>query len=436
MMHGRITRRGWLKTTAVVGALGAVGTGGYALSQRRIRLGLIGAGGRGTQLANVLRWTRARPLYGDVLAVCDVHAARARQLRDAYFPQAELVASYAKLLERDDLDAVVIATPDHWHTAMSLAALDAGKAVYCEKPLTLTVAEGQQLVRAVQQRPQVFQVGTQQRSGWMFQTACALVRNGRLGPLQRIKVSLPNASLPPGSFAGPFTHEPPPAELDWNAWLGQAPWVEFCKQRYNPFRWWFEYSGGFMTDWGAHHIDIAQWAMGLEHGGPTQIEAQAELPNIPNGYNTPQDLQVRLSYENGVTMDVVLDSKVSGIEFVGEQGSIFVNRRRVTGEPLERLAHDPLPANATRLANGVRPWGTMNDIHMLEFLHCVETGAQPISDVASQHRSATVCHLANIAIRLGRKLTWDPQQEHFVNDIEANGMLSRPQRDEFRFLSS
>ncbi len=436
MLQRRTTRRGWLKTTAAVGALGVVGSGGYALTQRRIRLGLIGAGGRGTQLANVLRWTRARPLYGDVVAICDVHAHRARQLRDEYCPHAEVVASYSKLLERDDLDGVVIATPDHWHTAMSLAALDAGKAVYCEKPLTLTVAEGQQLVRAVEQRPHVFQVGTQQRSGWMFQTACALVRNGRLGTLQRIKVSLPNGSLPPGSFAGPFTNEPSPAELDWNAWLGQAPWVEFCKQRYNPFRWWFEYSGGFMTDWGAHHIDIAQWAMGVEHSGPTRIEAQAELPQIPNGYNTPQALQVRLSYENGVQLDVVLDSKVSGIEFIGDRGTIFVNRRRITGEPFERLAHDPLPADDTRFANSVRAWGTMNDIHMLEFLHCIETGEQPISDVKSQHRSATVCHLANIAMRLGRNLSWDPRQEQFIGDSAANGMLSRPQREAFRFATS
>lgn len=427
MLDRICSRRRFLQTTAVGGTVAAA-AGIYRNSQRRVRLGLIGCGARGKQLAATIGWTKFYPLCGEVTALCDVDAGRAAELQQAACPDAAIYADYHRLLERDDLDAVVIAAPDHWHTPLSLAAMRAGKAVYCEKPLTLTVEEGQLLVREAQATRTVFQVGTQQRSDGRFQTACDLVRNGRLGCVRRVVVSLPTGSLPAESYGGPFDVESPPAGLDWNAWLGQAPAVEFCRQRFDPFRWWFEYSGGFMTDWGAHHLDIVHWALGVEHSGPLLVDGRAELPKIANGYNTPRNFNVDLHYSDDVTVHVELSSRVNGIRFEGERGSLFVDRHRIVGAAYDELLARPFTADAVRVANRSRAWGTPNFAHMLDFLHCVETGATPIADVASQHRTATACHLANISMRLGRKITWDPQREQIVGDVEAAALLGRPQR--------
>ena len=430
MKHPAITRRRFLQSSAIGGAVLAAGVG-YSWKQDRLRLGLIGCGGRGRILAGVIRYTRARPLFGEITAVCDADSARADELRAGFCRNATTYRDYRRLLERDDLDAVVIATPDHWHTAMTLEALRCGKSVYCEKPLSLTVAEGQLLTRAAAKSQHVVQVGTQQRSDWRFQAACNLVRNGRLGRIRRIDVSLPIGSLPLTSFGGPFAEEAPPATLDWNLWLGQAPEAPFTKQRFDPFRWWFEYSGGFMTDWGAHHLDIVHCALGPRCIGPTRIEPHAELPHIANGYNTPRQFTVDLTYPDDVRVRVETSAKINGIRFEGEAGSLFVSRHKIEGLVYDALSTSPLPAESIRLQNRVRPWGTANYIHMTEFLHCVRTGEQPISDVASQHQAAAMCHVTNIAMRLGRSLTWDAAAERFTNDIEADAMLARPQRAGF-----
>jgi predicted dehydrogenase len=209
--------------------------------------------------------------------------------------------------------------------------------------------------------------------------------------------------------------------------------AEFCKERYDPFRWWFEYSGGFMTDWGAHHLDIVHRALAIEDGGPTFVDSRAELPQIANGYNTPRRFTVEFIYPGNVSVKVGLSDEQNGILFVGDEGRIFVNRGRLSGKPVERLAHDPLPATAIRLDNETHYWGTANYIHLREFLDCVRTGKPPIAGVASQHRSATACHLANIAMRLGRPLRWDDVRERFVDDPEADSMLSRAQRRDYGF---
>jgi len=427
-----MNRRRFLQASAGMVAVALPAAAVYSAARRAIRVGLIGAGGRGRQLAGTLGWTRFRPVYGELAAVCDVNRLRAEQVRREHSPAAMLYDDYAELLARDDLQAVFIATPDHWHAAIALAALRAGKAVYCEKPLTLTVDEGRQLVAAAQRSRCVFQVGTQQRSDWRFRTACELVRNGRLGALRRIDIKLPTGSLPSTSFGGPFPVSPVPAHLNWDRWLGQAPWVEFRKQRYDPFRWWFEYSGGFMSDWGAHHLDIAHWAMGVEHAGPTEVEGWAKLPNVENGFNTPRRFEVELAYPDGVKVQVETSEIENGITFEGDEGRVFVNRGRVSGKPVEELARRPLGPDALRLCPVKVAWGTPTLIHVLHFFDCIETGCAPISDVASQHRSATACHLANIALRLGRKLTWDAAREQIVGDAEASAMLSRPQREPYQ----
>jgi predicted dehydrogenase len=424
----KLSRRRFLQTSAGLAVVGAPAAAIYSAARRSIPVGLIGAGGRGRQLAGTLGWTRFRPVYGEVVAVCDVNRRRAESVQREHCPSADVHGDYRELLARDDLRAVFIATPDHWHVAMALAAQRAGKAVYCEKPLTLTVDEGRLLVAASQKSKCAFQVGTQQRSDWRFRTACELIRNGRLGMLKRVEIKLPTSSLPSTSFGGPFHVSAIPEHLDWDRWLGQAPWVEFCKQRYDPFRWWFEYSGGFITDWGAHHLDIAHWAMDVEDSGPTVIDGWAELPEVENGYNTPRTFRVELTYPGGVAVCLEPSETENGILFEGDEGRIFVNRGRLSGKPVEELARRPFEPNAVRLGKGSSPWGTPTYIHVLDFLDCIETGCTPTSTVAGQHRSATACHLANIALRLGRRLVWDSSAERFVGDDEANAMLRRPQR--------
>lgn len=427
------TRRRFLQA-ATAGGVCAAGLFGYGRTQRRLRLGLIGCGARGRQLASVVRWTRPRPVYGEITAVCDVNRVRAESLRDESCSSAEIYTDDRRLLERDDLDGVIIAAPDHWHARLSLAALKNDKAVYCEKPLSLTVDEGKLLVAAAAKYRRPFQVGTQQRSDRRFQTACELVRNGRLGALRRIEVRLPTGSLPPTSYGGPFNAESPPPELDWDRWLGQAPAVEFCKQRYDPFRWWFEYGGGFVADWGAHHLDIVQWAMGLENSGPTTIDGRGELPQIENGYNTPRQFTLDLRYPNDVDVQVELSDRINGIRFVGEKGELFVSRRELRGAAVDDLASQPLPPEAVRYRRPDAPWGTPNYLHMLDFFTAIDRGTPTASDVASQHRSATACHLANISLRLGRPLRWDPTTEQFVDDAEATAMLCRRQRSGFEVV--
>jgi predicted dehydrogenase len=423
----RWSRRRFLKWSAAP-ALAAVAGGGYVARRRAIRLALVGAGGRGRQLAKAMRFSGMRPVYGEIAAVCDVNRRRAEEVQAESCSSAEIYTSFKQVLERDDIQGVLIATPDHWHAAMALAALDAGKAVYCEKPLTLTVEEGQKLVAAVRRTRGLLLVGTQQRSSRRFQQACELVRAGRLGALRRVDVWLPTGSLPAGAAGGPFTSSAPPADLDWDEWLGQAPWAEFCKQRYDPFRWWFEYSGGFVTDWGAHHLDIVHWALNLERSGPLSIDGRGELPQIENGYNTPRSFAIDLHYPGGIQVHVEPSETVNGIRFEGEQGRIFVNRGRLTGAPAEELSQRPLPPDAERLGPAKTHWGPDTYAHLLHFLDCIDEGAAPIADVESQHRSASVCHLANISLRLGRKLDWDAARETFVGDAEADAMLSRPRR--------
>ncbi|HEV3340813.1 MAG TPA: Gfo/Idh/MocA family oxidoreductase, partial [Pirellulales bacterium] len=265
------TRREFLKTASACLAGGLALPAGLARAwaeeakNDRFVIGAIGMGGQGTGIAN---WARN---FGDIVAVCDVDRTHAERARERFGGKADIFDDYRKLLERKDVEAVTIGTPDHWHTAVALAALRAGKDVYCEKPLTLTIDEGKLLVKAVEETGRVFQVGTQQRSDARFRQACELVRNGRLGKLSKVTVSLPKST----KVGGPFATTAAPETLDWQRWQGQAPAHEYSPERcHHDFRWWYEYSGGIMTDWGAHHMDIAHWALGAEQSGPLTIEAK------------------------------------------------------------------------------------------------------------------------------------------------------------------
>jgi myo-inositol 2-dehydrogenase / D-chiro-inositol 1-dehydrogenase len=313
---------------------------------------------------------------------------------------------------------------------MVIDACRAGKDVYCEKPLSLTVDEGKLLCQVVQQTGRVVQVGSWQRSDHNFRLGCELVRTGRIGTLQKVTVVLGK-----NVQGGPFKVEAPPANLNWDLWQGQTPAVPYIKERcHYTFRWWYEYSGGQMTDWGAHHLDIAQWGIGMDRSGPVEIEGQASFPKTPDGYNVATTYQARYVYANGVEM-VVLDEGRNGVMFEGTEGHVFVNRGTAAGKAVDELKERPFPREQFRLYandNLSRPprTGKLDAIinHMGNFFDCVKSRQTPLSNVVSQHRSVSVCHLGNISMRLGRKLKWDPQREQFADDDEANTWLSRPRR--------
>jgi len=385
----------------------------------RPHIGAIGVGGRGLQV------TQSASRFGEVVAVCDVDRKHAEKAKATFGGKPAMYEDYRKLLERQDLDVIINGTPDHWHTAINLAACRAGLDVYAEKPLTLTIDEGIILRKVVEATNPVFQVGTKMRSHPTIRRGCELVRNGRVGKLEEITVTVPFRS----TRGGPFETRPVPPVMNWDFWQGQAPARPYCPERtHYTFRWWYEYSGGIVTDWGAHYLDVAHWAMGREPCAPLSVEGTGTFPNQgkPNCYNTPDIFEVRLTYPGGIKL-VFNSSKEAraGLLFRGDRGRIFLNRGGVFGKPAEELKENPLPADAVRLYQS-------ND-HVGNFFDCVKTRKQPISDFESQHRAATACHLANIAIRLGRKIEWDPEKEQIVGDAEANGWLRREQREPYQF---
>ena len=381
---------------------------------------LIGCGGRGRGVA------REAAALGQLLAVCDVDDVNLAQAQKTW-PEAKLYKDFRKLLERDDVHLIVNGTPDHWHTLVNLAALKAGKDIYSEKPLTLTIDEGKRLVQAVRDSKRILQTGSQQRSDKNFRLACELVRNGRIGKLKHVNVWLPH-----GRREGPFEKVPVPAGLDWDMWQGQVAKTDYVKEKTHvTFRYFWEYSGGTTTDWGAHHNDIALWGTGFERSGPVSVEGQSLVPMIPGGFTAASEYAVAYTYANGVTQltrsthgndwkGSVLDQAVQqhGVRFEGTGGWIFVTRGKIEASHGDLLT-TPLPSSAKRLYT--------SDNHMKNFFDCVRSRQQPICDVEIGHRSVTVCHLGVIAMRLGRALKWNPAAEEFTGDTEANKWLAREQ---------
>ena len=388
-------------------------------------IALIGCGGMGTGDAqNASR-------FGDIVAVCDVDQRHVDAAAQKFTKAGKMPAKYGdfrKLLERDDVHAIVQGTPDHWHTLINIAAAKAKKDVYGEKPLTLTIDEGKQVIKAVRQNKIVFQTGTQQRSSKRFHLACELVRNGRLGTLKQVEVF-----VPAGILGNHFKKVSVPPEFNYDFWLGQAPAAEYFTERcHTTFRWWFDYSGGPVTDWGAHHNDIARWAIGLDR--PVGVEARVVTPPLPDGYTTPSEFAATLTWANGVTQIVKTTTDDSpfgavinesgqrnGVKFTGTDGWLWVNRDEITASD-KKLLTAPLPDNAVKLE-------VSND-HMGNFFDCVRSRTDPIASVENGHRSACIGHLIIIALRTGRKLQWNPDTEVFTGEgaAEANGHLARKMR--------
>lgn len=438
-------RRGFLKQSAAI----AAGTLPYWFSPASAySSNLHSASERPTvgSIGNGFRWRQLLPQitqFADCVAVCDVDAERAgsayslvksQQHERGKVGPVAVYDDYRRILDRDDIDLVTIVTPDHWHTKLAIEAMQAGKDVYCEKPLTLTIDEGKQIIKVLDETKRVFQVGTQQRSemGLKFLKAVALVRHGRIGEVKRVTCVINGAPL-----GGRFSKTDPPPHLNWDKWLGPAPSVEYIEKRcHYQFRWWYEYSGGKMTDWGAHHVDISQWAIGMDQDGPTTVEGNAVHPcPLVNGYPVMDDIyncaykfRVTCQFPNGVEL-VITDHDPSielgnGILFEGTEGRFIVTRRKLVGKPVEELGSNPLPEDAlVQLCKGKEPGD-----HVGNFIECVKDRELPISDVYTHHRALTTCHLANIAIRLGRKLDWNAARQTIDNDSEAAQWLSRESR--------
>lgn len=430
------TRRSFLKTAAAVAAatslprwyLEELSTPTARAADDQPAIALVGCGGMGRGDAkNASR-------FGRIVAVCDVDDKQIAEAKKQW-PDAEPYKDFRKVMDRQDIQAVVCGTVDHWHTLVSLAALRSKKDVYCEKPLTLTIDEGQRLVKAVKETGRLLQTGSQQRSDKNFRLACELVRNGRIGKLKHVSVWLPS-----GRREGPFKTATPPAGFDWNLWQGPTPEVEYVPERTHvTFRYWWEYSGGTMTDWGAHHNDIALWGIGAERSGPVSVEAKPKIEMIPGGFSAFSEYAVDYTYANGVTHSchstpanawngAVLDAKGQqhGVKFEGSDGWIWVTRGKIEASDPEMLV-TPLPSNAIRLAES-------ND-HMGNFFDSIKSRKPPICEAEIGHRSATVCHLGVISLRLGRKLQWNPQTERFVGDEEANRWLTRELRKPWNYDS-
>jgi len=429
------SRRRFVKsaTAAVLGTVsGATGSSIFAKGPSpsvgntdskndRPHIGCIGMRYQGAVIAHQAQ------VYGDIVAICDADRHVREQARSSFGSTPKIHEDYRELLARDDIDVVTIGTPDHWHTKMLVDACRAGKDVYCEKPLTLTIDEGKLIRQVVRETGRVVQVGSWQRSDNRFRLAVELVRQGRLGQLQRVDVVLGK-----NKTGGPFAIDDPPPELNWDLWQGQTPDVPYLHERcHYTFRWWYAYSGGQMTDWGAHHLDIAQWGI---NEYPIAIESTARFPDVVNGYDVAIDFDVAYRYPSGTVM-TVSDTGRNGIMFTGTEGRIFVNRGSLEGTPVEELQSNPLSRESYEVYdfdNLERPprSGKLDSIvnHMGNFFDCARSRRTPISDVESQHRSVSTCHLGNISMWTGRPLEWDPDSESFMADAEANEWLSRQQR--------
>jgi len=348
----------------------------------------------------------------EIVAVCDVDRARREAARERVGNGCRAFVDYRELLAEDGIDAVVISTPDHWHALSAVHACQAGKDVYCEKPLTLTIGEGRELVDVVRRYGRVFQTGSQQRSGSEFHRACTLVRSGRIGTVHTAHVGIGK-----GTESDWVADSEPPPGLDWDLWLGPAPAVPFNSLRhpYN-FRWFWDYSGGKITDWGAHHNDIVQWGFGMDGTGPVEIEGTGTFP-AKGLFQTAMTFSVTYTYANG--QKAICSTEGRGVKFVGTDGWVHVDRGFLQTEPAE-LKNEPIGADHVQL------YRSRN--HRDDWLDCIESRQKPICDVEIGAGSVAVCHLNNIALRTGRKLRWDPERGCFPDDAEANRWVDKPFR--------
>ena len=426
-MNHTISRRFFLRKAAAIGTTGlalpyiirpsALGLAGTVPASERITVGFIGTGSHG--IAMNLKSFLAQP-DAQAVAVCDVDPGHLKQGRDTVnkkYGNTDCAAykDFREVLARVDIDAVMISTPDHWHVPMSITAAKAGKDVECEKP-TLTIEEGRVLCDVMKRYGRVFQWSTEDRAVDVYHRMCELVRNGRIGKIHTIRVELPSGPDTPGN-PEPM---PVPEGFDYDLWLGPAPWAPYTKDRIHwNFRWILDYSGGMLTDWGAHLLDGAQWGNDTEHTGPVEVEGKGKF--WPDGlYNTATEYHIEYTYADGVRL--VVTSGTPSLRFEGTEGWIGNRGWRA-----------PLQAEPKSILDSmIGP----NEIHLYtcrggeqrNFLDCVKSRKDCYFPPEIGQRCFTIAHIGNISMLLGRKLRWDPEKERFINDEQANRMLSRVMR--------
>ena len=475
---GNISRRRFLQNS-LIASCAAAGAVPYVFSSRaradegldRIRIGAIGCGDQGRNDLSYFDQIADIPVICDIDTVYGLDKTLKTGIgvhRGGETIDPETCTDYRRVLDRDDIDAVMIVTPDHWHTKIAIEALQAGKHVFCEKPLTLTIAESLALRKAAAKYGKVFQVGTMQRCFLNeFMLAALIVRGGHLGTIKKITVDIGGGDVSPEIPAAEA-----PSWLDWNTWLGQAPQTDYLATAAEPgwdvavgqiprytrghysFRWWYEYAGGKFTDWGAHHIDIAMWATNrLEKGdGPVSIdgtdsehpvEFKDGYPTVHNRYNTANRFNIYHTFADGMVMNVCSESPDgNGVLFEGTEGRIHVSRGRVKGKCIEEGISDLFTEDDYIALNNGLPLGTRFEgeydaqrraflVHKENFLYCIRNGGKPISDIESHIQSLHLCHLSAIAARLKRTIAWDSKNETIVGDDQAASFLSREQRAGF-----
>lgn len=441
-----ITRRSFLRNAALGAAIAPSILTGCATTpsaarkspNERVNMACIGVGNQGmNDLRGFISDERVQ-----IVAVCDVNKYDATgywdgrpggrdyaqnevneyygaQSRSGNYTGCDAYAHYREVLDRADVDVVMIALPDHWHALPVVDAARAGKDIYAEKPLSLTITDGRIMSDTVRKYNRIFQTGSQQRSDARFRKACELVRNGYIGELHTVKCGLPGGNSDYSKRAHLTETIPVPEGFDYDTWLGPAPVAPYCPARTHVnWRWVLDYSGGQLTDWGGHHPDIAQWGMGTEDTGPIAVRnAKAKYDNHPI-YDTAIEYSFECEYKNGVQL-IVSSSARSGVTFEGTEGSVWVNRGAIESNPASLV-------DAEIKENEIHLYESKN--HARNFIDCVYSREEAIAPCETAHRSITIAHLGNIAMKLGRDLKWDPAREQFIGDDEANGKLSRAYR--------
>jgi predicted dehydrogenase len=451
-----VTRRNFLKTSAKGAIASSLAMGGFPLivpssvfgknaPSNRINIGAIGTGriSRDHDMPGVWKYDTAR-----ITAVCDVDSKRvgeAKTLVNEYYTKktgkpydgVATYGDYRELLQNKDIDAVLISTPDHWHAPIAIHASEAGKDIYMQKPASLTITEGRAMSNAIHRHGRILQIGSQQRSSPQFRYAAELVRNGRIGELKTVYVGLP------GDPAGEEEPEMPiPKNLNYDMWLGSTPYKYYTEKRVHPQSGydrpgWLrceQFGAGMITGWGSHHIDCAHWAMDTEYTGPIEVWGKAEFPKA-GLWDVHGKFQTEALYENGVKM-IVSNDLPNGIKFEGTEGWIFVTRGNYSATASDPVAKDKsnkalTASNPKIITSKIGP----GEVHLYEssdhhgnWLESVKSRKPPIAPVEVGHRSCSTCLLHQVAMKLDRKIYWDPIRERFKNDDEANAFLSRSQR--------
>jgi len=410
------SRRKFIRLIApMIVAPAVVGRGVEAPPNSRINLACIGVGGQGTGNMNALRQDERV----QVVAICDVDRGhRERALQVCGLPGEAGYNDYRQLLARDDVDAVMIATPDHWHSLITVAAARAGKDIYCEKPLAASIGEGRFVSDLVRREKRVLQCGTWRRSGVYSRMACEWVRNGYIGELKKVEIGVPGKFAIRGGFTGEEKAQPVPDGFDYGMWTGSAPAADYTAGRCHfNFRWVDAYAPGYITDWGAHFIDVAHWGMDADATNPVEVSARDVTRREAGYYDAAEGFRIRYAYTGGVemTMFSTTDAAAYGTKFIGSEGSIFVEN--------QKLITDPPELRRTRIKDSeIHLYESKN--HHRNFIDCVLSRKKTAAPVEAAHRAASACQLGAIAAKLGRALKFDPELESF-DDAEAQALAMR-----------